>query len=516
MESAVLTPAAGGAAPGVHGSGRRPSTPAMLAYGCVWAVIGAALLYWFSPHPWPVQGLRVSSMVGSLSVLNHGGPLLAVRHPDGAWAAVGAGDDLGIYVIIPTLDHWLGIADPVATLRDLWLVLWAVTIAVYPLLFQRRFESVVAAAVSAPAVIVCIFSFGFADLYWVGAWVVLTFLPVLLVMSYRWPKRGGFALASIALIAGVVSVVRSEAGLPVEIVCLAVALLAPIRWRWRMVTAIAVIVVYWAPGGPGLSAIQAHRDHVVHVNLTATEPSSHSFWHPAFLGLGYTSNRYNIHWNDTDGLVAAERADPGVKLYSLAYNSTLRHQFFNIVKNDPGLFARELGEKVVVIVGDSVLYLLLFVLLLPGALTARGSARIGSRELLMTLPAVVIGIVSPLLGVPEREYELTLLGGLGFLGMMCVGSTATRLEPAGLEQSRGVVPTSMDAVTSAAAGWPWRTWLRVAIPGVIFVVAFWALARPLRDDHLRWDASEKRPTISTPIGVASLTSSRLGGRLIEL
>ncbi len=513
MESTVLTPAAGGAAADAGASGRRPSTLALLAYGFVWAVIGAALLYWLSPHPWPIESGRISSMVDSLSVLNHGGPLLAMRLPSGAWAAVGVGDDLGIYVIIPTLDHWLGITDPVATLRDLWLLMWAVTICVYPLLFQRRFESVLAAAVSAPAVIVCIFSFGFADLYWVAAWLVLTFLPVLLLVSRRWSKPGGFALVGIALLAGVINVVRSEAGLPVAIVCLAVALLAPIRWRWRIVTGIAVIVLYWAPGGPGLSAIQSHRDSVLHVNLTATSPSSHSLWHPAFLGLGYTSNRYHIHWNDADGLVAAERADPGVKYLSTSYENTLRHLFFKIVKNDPGLVVRELGEKVVVILGDSVTYLLLLALLLPGALTARASARLGRRELLMALPAVVIGIVPPLLGVPEREYELSLLGALGFLGMMCVGSTATRLELAGFARARGGARASMDAVKGAA---PWRMWLRVAVPGVIVVIAVWAAARPLRSDHLRWDASEKRPTLSTPIGVVSPTASRLAGWLVEL
>jgi hypothetical protein len=516
MESAVLTPAADGEAAEAGPSGRRPSTLALLAYGLVWALIGAGLLYLLSPHPWPIDSGRASSMVDSLSVLNHGGPLLAMRLPSGAWGAVGVGDDLGIYVIIPTLDHWLGISDPVATLRDLWLLLWAVTITVYPLLFQRRFESVLAAAVSAPALIVCIFSFGFADLYWVAAWIVLTFLPVLLLMSRRWPRWGGFALVAISLVAGVVNVVRSEAGLPVAIVCLAVALFAPIRWRWRILTGLAVIVVYWAPGGPGLSAIQSHRDSVLHVNLTASNPSSHSLWHPAYLGLGYTSNRYHIHWNDTDGLVAAERADPGVKYLSAAYENTLRHLFFKVVEKDPGLLFRELGEKVVVIAGDSVTYLLLLVLLLPGALTARRTARLGRREFLMALPVLVIGIIPPLLGIPEREYELSLLGALGFLGMMCVGSTASRVELAGFARARGVIRASVGAVKRAARLWPWRTWVRVAVPGVIVVLALWAAARPIRNDHTRWDASEKQPSVTLPAGVTSPTASRLTEWPIEL
>ena len=49
---------------------------AALAWGLLWAVIGAAALYRIAPNPWPIQGSRASGLMASLTVLDHGGPAI--------------------------------------------------------------------------------------------------------------------------------------------------------------------------------------------------------------------------------------------------------------------------------------------------------------------------------------------------------------------------------------------------------------------------------------------------------
>ncbi|HTB71008.1 MAG TPA: hypothetical protein VK707_08515, partial [Solirubrobacteraceae bacterium] len=47
-----------------------------LAWGLLWAVLGALALYLIAPDPWRIQPSRASELRASLSVLEHGGPAL--------------------------------------------------------------------------------------------------------------------------------------------------------------------------------------------------------------------------------------------------------------------------------------------------------------------------------------------------------------------------------------------------------------------------------------------------------
>jgi hypothetical protein len=477
-----------------------------LAWGILWAVIGGLALYLIAPNPWQIQGSRAIEMQAALSVLEHGGPALLGYAP-GTHApyAIGYSDDQGIYVIVPQLSYWLGQTNTTSVLRWLWVLAWTATLLSSTLVFRSLFRSRWAWLLAPPTLLVCIVSFGFGDIYWVSAWEVVTFLPPLILLARARPRSQWLALVAIALIAGVVTAVRSEAGLPIALaaVAVAIAVVARARWPLRIVLVAAIAFAYLAPTSILMPAIREHRDHRIGVDLSAEEPTSHPLWHSLYIGLGYTSNRFGIHYLDAYGGAAAQESDPGVRFLSPAYSTALRKQVDALIAHDPGFVAREEGEKVFVEVFLAVPYLLLLALLLPGALSARGPARLRAFELALFAPALVIGAVSPILAIPIRSYEQTLLAALGTIGLLAIGSAATRA------QERW--PLAARASGDFARRWPrsarWRRlspellWeilprratLRALLVAVVILVPTSLFARHLEAAHARWDSEERSP-----------------------
>src|SRR6202035_5192594 len=114
-----------------------------------------------------------------------------------------------------------------------------------------------------------------------------------------------------------------------------------------------------------------HRDHRIGVNLSAGTPTSHPLWHTLYVGLGYTSNRYGIHYLDGYAAAAAQETDAGVRYLSPAYASALHKQVDALIEHDPGFVAKAEAQKAVVELSHTGCYILLLALLLPGALAAR-------------------------------------------------------------------------------------------------------------------------------------------------
>jgi hypothetical protein len=468
-----------------------------LAWGLLWAVIGALALYFLAPNPWPIQSSRATELRASLSVLDHGGPLLLGYKP-GTHApyAIATGDDQGIYVIVPLLSRWLGASDPIAMLRWLWIVAWASTLLFSAAVFRSLFRSRCAALLVAPTLLVCIVSFGFGDIYWATAWVAVTLMPLLVLLLRSRPRRLWLALALIALVAGVVTAIRSDAGLPVALAAGAVAVIAGGHWSWRAAALVAVGLAYLIPTSIVLPAIRDHRDHYVGVNLSANEPTSHPLWHSLYIGLGYTSNRYGIHYGDGYAAAAAQEVDPGVHYLSPAYASALHRQVDALIKHDPGFVAKAEVQKAVVVLSHAGRYLLLLALLLPAALTARDAARLRPSDLALFIPALVIGALPAIIAVPLRDYELTLLAPLGALGLLAIGSAAARAESEwraaldGSAKSKGRARMALGCIASAL---PRRATIRALVVAVLILAPTLVFARHLEAEHERWDRSLRNP-----------------------
>lgn len=480
-----------------------------LAWGALWAVLGVLVMNALAPGAWPIQSSRATDLRASLSVLDHGGPaLLGYRPGTHVPYPIGYSDDQGIYVVVPVLSHWLGASDPVAVLRWLWITAWALTLAISAVLFGALFGSRWAALLAPPTLLVCILSFGFGDIYWVAAWVVVTFMPLLIMLLRSRPRLLWLALALISLVAGVVTAIRSDAGLPVALAAAAVAVMAGGRWPARLAIVAVIALLYVAPNSIVLAAIRSHRDDRIGVDLSAQAPTSHPLWHSLYIGLGYTANRYGIHYEDGYAAAAAQEVDPGVLYLSPAYANALHKQVDALVEHDPGFVAKAEAQKSVVEFSHTGRYLVLLALLLPAALTARGRARLRWRELALFAPALLIGALPAIVAIPLRDYELTLLAPLGALGLLAIGSAAARAEAqwaATTTGSGGLKHHVAMALKSMRTTWPVRRTTEALLAAVVVLAPVVLFARHLEAEHEAWDRTERNP----PKVVLAAASSRL-------
>lgn len=468
-----------------------------LAWGLLWAVIGALALDLLAPNPWPIQASRAVDLRASLTVLDRGGPALLGYHPGTHTPyPIGFSDDQGVYVVVPVLSHWLGAHDPIALLRWLWIGAWALALLASAPVALLLFRSSWAALLTPPTLLVCIFSFGFGDIYWVAAWVLVTCMPPLILLARRPLGRRWPALVLIALVAGVSTAIRSESGLAVALAAAAVAVIAGGRWPARVALVLALALSYLAPTWIALPAIRAHRDQRIGLKLGRNEPTSHPLWHSLYIGLGYTRNRYGIHYLDGYAAAAAQEADPGVRYLSPAYANALHRQVNAIVEHDPSFVARTELEKALVELAHAGRYLLLLALLLPAALTARGAARLKADELALFAPALLIGALPAIVAIPIRDYELGLLGCLGTIGLLAIGSTAARAQGEWIDTGSvrygrpGRVRVLLRAFLDAV---PRRTTALALIATVLPIAVAFALARHFEGEHRRWDLAERNP-----------------------
>jgi hypothetical protein len=463
-----------------------------------------------APSPWTIQPNRAIELKDSLAVLNHGGPaLLGYEHHTDTPYPIAFGDDQGIFVIVPVLSHWLGQSDPVAVLRSLWIASWSFTLLFSAVVFRSIFRSGWAAWLAPPTLLVCILSFGFGDIYWVAAWVAVTFMPLLIMLARLRPRGLWVCLASVALLAGVVTAIRSDAGLPVALAAMAVGALAAERWPRRVAVVAVVALAYLAPTLIGMSAIRAHRDHRVGVDLSAREPSSHAVWHSLYIGLGYTSNRYGIHYLDGYGRAAAKEsferethhgssADASSYLgeYGTGEERAVHRQFTTLIEQDPGFVASAELEKAIVELFLAAPYILLLALLAPTAVTAPGAAGLRRSELALFIPALVIGALPAIIAAPFRDYSLSLLGPLAALDLLAIGSLFAVAEAewsTTASTAKGLVAHVRLLTHGLVRNGPGRATMRALLVALVILIPVSGLARHLEGEHNRWDRKERNP-----------------------
>jgi hypothetical protein len=456
-------------------------------------VIGGVVLYFAARNPWPAQSGLVTEMRASLTVLDHGGPaLLGYKPGTHVPFAVAYAQDQGTYVIVPVLSHWLGQSDPLTVVRWLWLAAWMFTLLFSAAVFRSIFQSSWAAAFAPPTLLVCILSFGYGDMYWVTAWAIVTLMPPLILLVRNRPRRPWLVLLPIALVAGVTTTIRSDAGLPVVLATAAVAMIVAKRWSLRVALLAIVAFAYLAPTSIMLPAIREHRDHRIGVDLSANAPTSHPLWHSTYIGLGYTANRYGIHYADSYGVAAAREADPRAAFLSPAYVNALHKQVNALIEHDPLFVAKAEAQKAVVEILIASPYILLLALLLPAALVAPGRARLHRSELALFIPPLAIGVLPAILAAPFREYELTLLGPLGVLGLLAIGSAATRAQSDWrvVDESAVEMPGRVRLTLRSLAGtWPIRATIVTLTITVAVLTPTVLFARHLEAEHESWERS---------------------------
>jgi hypothetical protein len=400
-------------------------TPRLLLLGFVVSVLGTFELSRVKPAPWTLMGTRADGLTNSLEVLRDGGPILTVVNPaDGSLLPVGGGDDQGLYLIVPWLAHTLGWDDPINLLRWIALLALAVTIAIYPWLIRRLTGSVLVALASPLVLLIAFWRMPLGDIYWVGMWVTLTLVPILLLIDRRWPRHGLALLLGILVVASLASSIRSQAGLPVLIGATLVLVRRP--WsRWEKSGALVLcIVAYISVTSFGMLAAREVRDRQLDGRVLASEVGhSHPFWHSTYIGLGYIPNDWDIRYFDSIGYRDVLREDPKARFLGPAYNRILRERYFSLLAEHPWYAFRLYGAKLFGALSPGWVLLIVLAVLSPWLLLVDRRRSRWRRDGLFIALAAVIGIASPLIATPYSAYLLSWLGAVLLAAILAVGAT---------------------------------------------------------------------------------------------
>ena len=405
----------------------------------VWSVVvtAAAVGHYLTTSPPTMMQSRIAGVTQSIDVLDRGGPPLLVSKVPyrkgldrSQLTAAGTTDDEGIYLYLPLLGHWTGQHDPERLMQWLFTVCFGFLILVLPAIVFAIFDSVAAAVVASPLVLIA-FNLTNSDLYWIQAWIALLGIPGLVLAHRSWQggrrRQAGWLLVGIATAASFATSIRAQAGLGVVIAGAGVALFSGGRprtrsaWTKRLALILALAAAY-ASVGLAFDGVRAYRDHVA-----APAPSevgtSHPFWHPAYLGLGFLPNRYGIVWSDSVAADAVQREAPGATYLSPRYERTLRHLYLALVEHDPIFVLRTYVDKARVIGWDTLKRFWLLPILLLVARSLRARLR---GPVLIAAPAILLGAASPIFSIPMYGYELGLFGAIGASWVLAVAWALTR------------------------------------------------------------------------------------------
>jgi hypothetical protein len=394
----------------------------MVAAGVVIGLLAAFVLLAIAPAHWPNTTDRTEGLRQSLAVFEHGGPLLLGRHgTTGSFFPIGT-DEEGTFVYFPLLSRLFEL-EPLVVQRYVYIALFALTAAIYPLVFYKLTRSPLAGIAAPIALLVCVRSLGFDDIYWVPAWGALTFLPLLYLLDRDWGKFGILALTGIAFAAGWVSSVRANSGLAIVVPAVIVLLLR--RWSlWRLLPGLALLfVAYISINTFIFTAIRDHRNHQIGAAaarvVKAEEPSPH-IWHTMYIGLGYLPNNYRVHYADSVASAQVQADAPGTPFLSARYDKVIRSAYFSVLSHHPLEVVKQYAAKILATVAETAPYLLLVLITMPAMLMGAES-RARQRWILLTIPAFAFACLPTLIAIPVEAYEQGLYGVVGALGIVGVG-----------------------------------------------------------------------------------------------
>lgn len=396
----------------------------LLLFGLGVALLGTYELARVHPAPWTILGARADELERTLAALDRGWPVLTGLLPgsDVPYRS-GSSDDQGLYLFVPWLAHTLGYDDPVNLLRWLALAALGAAVALFPWMMREITGSTLGAVGSPFVLLIALWLMPLADIYWVGAWVVLALLPPLLLLDRHWPRHGLAIVLGLLVLASVASAIRSQAGLPILIGAVLVIVRRP--WtRWARALGVGLcLVAFLSVSTFGMSAARAVRDdHLAGHVVAGEETRGHPFWHTAYIGLGYIPNRWDIRYQDLIGYRDVLRVDPKARYLGPAYDRILRERYLRILREEPVFAGETYGSKLLVALRPAVPALLALALLAPWLLLVDSRRARWRRDAVFLVFAALFGLTAPLLATPFSAYTLAWRAAVLLAAMIAIGA----------------------------------------------------------------------------------------------
>lgn len=477
----------------VYGWFDRPEgrTLRLLLFGAIVAALGTFELSRVHPAPWVLQGGRLNMLDWTLAVLDQGGPILTMVAPGtNQLSAAGASDDQGLYLIVPWLAHAFGSEDPLNVLRWLALLSFAIPIALYPWLMRALSGSTLAGLASPFLLLIGLWLLPLSDIYWVGVWVIVGLLPIVLLLDRRWPRGGLFVLLGLLVLASVASSIRGSAGLPILLTAALVVVRRPWTVWLRGGAVMLCLLAYLSFNSFGMEAARTQRDRELDGReLAGADVKSHPFWHTAYVGLGYLPNKWDIHYQDAIGYRDALRINPRVLSLGPTYNRILRDRYFEILKEDPGFAFRDYGAKLLVTLRAASPGLIALAIVGPWLLLIDRRRSRWRRDALLIGIAAALTLTSPFLATPYAAYLMPWLSAVMLASILAFSAVLGDWRAA-LAYARSLRPMELVRGSQRAVG-------RSVVAALAVLVVILAVVPGIQRKAQDWNA-KPAPPVETP------------------
>jgi len=278
------------------------------------------------------------------------------------------GDDLGIYYYVVKIKDLFQIESTQASYNvfciSIIFISFIVSITGCNLLFKKK-KVKIAAFISIG--IYSIFTFFIMDVYVMG-FLTVSFVP-LIIYCFRYLNELKFykiilLFSFIGLILGIANNFRNHTGTGILIFTTIMLIFSLNKQNWSKLTLLFLILLLTNQfENFHFNQLKESRDKwISQKNISSREllkkNQGHLLWHPLYLGLAFTPNKYGIKWSDKHGYDIALKKEQNIKIdfYNCGdkYEKIIKNEFINIVAKDPIFVIKTYFIK--------LLYVLLFLL----------------------------------------------------------------------------------------------------------------------------------------------------------
>lgn len=455
--------------------------------GLIWLGIALALissisivlqrsLIWHSQRDLELNATyKAFLQTGVLLIKATGSGSYNVQAPtNGEWASAAWDDDPGAYIIASLMGLITHSASPYPGLTIAVALLVAVPLIWLPTTVARLFRSRRAgyALIALPFVmwltnngtIAAGTQYGASDivsitpvyaLYGLTSSLVFFGLSLVLLLTTFKLKTNVLVLISLGfvLFAAVSNLTRSLSGF---CVVLAVAVIWWLNtrgsWKRRFVIVAASIVAMVALT---ITAQSAAMQLLNQERAAATQqrmedlPDAHGTWHPLYLGLAWPTpvtgqaSAFDVKWDDLFGWEKARDVDPNVVIGGKEYDAILKNYYVDAVSAHPiDAVKLYVGKFFYVVQHFAGMIVLIAIAGLLSVLQRPRLRRNYSVGLAVATPAIILGLIPPVLVMPMLYYYSELTAALSLLIAVSLGAIAMRLDWSMLRKSGSKVRLS--------------------------------------------------------------------------
>src|SRR5262249_6779361 len=289
-----------------------------------------------------LMGSRFDGLTQAIAGFDRSGVQL-IGHDGERFLPVGNGDDLGLFVLVPTVARMFRLS--VSTAYDLTIGSLILASGLIGYFGSKEWPPkalwffLLALVLTSAA----------ADVYIFESLPVIAGFPWIFTFAKE-RRRLALSAAALALVftAGISNLFRSNAGL----LYLGVVLVIVVSLYPRMRAAILIVALACIFAVPGLylrHLVSVRNDFLASRAVNTEGTSAHLKWHAVYAGLGWVKNSEVPGYRDDIAAAKAKSLNPQAVFPSLQYERVLKEEVFRIARQKPWIIAVNVFAKALTI-----------------------------------------------------------------------------------------------------------------------------------------------------------------------